>query len=333
MRTRKAAKAGCIAVIDGLGRNIRYLRVSVTDRCNLRCSYCMPREGVPNIPHGDILSFEEILRLCGIFAGLGVSRVKVTGGEPLVRRGVVDFVAALKRVHGIEQVTMTSNGTLLRQNAEKLRQAGLDGINISLDTPDAGKFSELAGFDKLSDTLMGIDAAAASKIPIKLNCVPLQSAGADEAVKIAGFAKDKVAAVRFIELMPIGCAQEMGALPLSEVRAALEDRFGGLKPCGEALGNGPAVYFSLPGFNGKIGFIGALEHMFCEDCNRVRLTSDGKLKLCLARGDGIDLRGLLRSGAADNDILEAVTAALRNKPESHDFLEKAADINMSALGG
>ncbi len=303
---------------DGLGREINYLRLSITDRCNLRCAYCMPPDGVPNTPHADILRYEELLRLAGIFAGLGVDRIRVTGGEPLVRKGAADFIADLRRVPGVSQVFMTTNGTLLTRYIGRLAFC-LDGINVSLDTLNPAECLALTGRDELGAALAGVDAAAACGVPVKINCVPLRGLSAEGIADIALLAMDKAAAVRFIELMPIGRAAERTGLSIPELRAALERRFGKLEPCGGTLGSGPARYYHLPGFRGKIGFIEAIGDRFCKACNRIRLTPDGRLRLCLAHDAGLDLRGLLRSGASDTQLRGAIASALASKPAGHAF--------------
>ena len=316
-------------MIDRYGRIIDYLRVSVTDRCNLRCVYCLPAEGVAWKPHADVLSFEEILRLCAVMAGMGLRKVKVTGGEPLVRKGLAGFIARLKAVPGIEQATLTTNGLLLEDFFD---EAGgscppMDGVNISLDTLDEERFCALtrsASFPAgkgLPAVLRALDRARSLGMPVKVNCVPLRGFNEADLAGIAALAKDVDRAVRFIELMPLGEAGSLEPIPGAEVAALLERRFGPLIPFGEALGNGPAAYFSLPGFAGKIGFINAMSEGFCERCNRLRLSSGGVLQPCLSSDGGMDLCSLLRSGASDGALREAVTELVALKPPSHNFSE------------
>jgi cyclic pyranopterin phosphate synthase len=320
-------------MIDRYGRIIDYLRVSVTDRCNLRCVYCMPAEGVPWRPHAEALSFEEILRICGVMAGMGLRKVKVTGGEPLARKGLAAFIARLGAIAGIEQVTMTTNGLLLEDffdEAERLCLpvgALVDGVNISLDTLDQGRFEALtrsasgsfAAGKGPSSVVRALDRARSQGIPVKINCVPLRGFNEADLAGIAALARDVNRAVRFIELMPLGAGGSLEFIPGAEVAALLERSFGALIPFGGALGNGPAAYFSLPGFAGKIGFINALSEGFCENCNRLRLSSAGVLKPCLSSDDGMDLRGLLRSGASDEALRDAVAELVALKPPSHNF--------------
>jgi cyclic pyranopterin phosphate synthase len=320
-------------MIDRYGRTIDYLRVSVTDRCNLRCVYCMPAEGVAWKSHADVLSFEEILRLCGVMAGMGLRKIKVTGGEPLERKGLAAFIAGLRAIPGIEQATMTTNGLLLENFFREARSLGfppgalVDGVNISLDTLDQERFCALtrsapgsfAAGEGLPAILRALDRAWALGIPVKVNCVPLRGFNEADLADIAALARHANRTVRFIELMPLGVAGSLEFIPGAEVAALLERTFGALIPFGGALGNGPAAYFSLPAFAGKIGFINAVSEGFCENCNRLRLSSGGLLQPCLSSDDGVDLRGLLSSGASDRTLREAVAEALALKPPSHNF--------------
>jgi cyclic pyranopterin phosphate synthase len=321
-------------MIDRYGRIIDYLRISITDRCNLRCIYCMPAEGVAWKPHEDMLSFEEILRLCGIMAGMGIRKVKVTGGEPLVRKGAANFIAKLKTIPGIEQVTLTTNGLLLEQffagAACGPMNALVDGVNISLDTLDPERFNtitrtipgteqELSRGPGLPAILRALDRTRDLGIPVKLNCVPLRGFNEGDLSGIAALARDVNRAVRFIELMPLGSAGSLEPIPGAELAALLERDYGKLVPYPGRLGNGPAEYFSLPGFAGKIGFINAVSQGFCEHCNRLRLSSGGVLTPCLSSDSGTDLRRLLRGGASDAGLRTAVTELVALKPPSHNF--------------
>jgi cyclic pyranopterin phosphate synthase len=342
---------------DSFNRIIDYLRISVTDRCNLRCVYCMPPNGVRPVPHSEILSFEEILRLAGIMAGLGIRKIKVTGGEPLTRRGTVDFIRRLKKTEGIEKVTITSNGVLLDACLEELVEAGIDGINISLDSLDRETFTRVTrggsgDFARLQNLLGRVknlsaresgrrvprkqgcppDGAAARRpVSIKINCVPLRGINEEGLVNLAAIAKDSNIAVRFIELMPLGCAAGLEFIPGREVAAILEKTFGELKPFFEKLGEGPAVYYSLEGFQGKIGFINPLSHNFCETCSRLRLGSTGILIPCLACEKGLDLRTRLRGGAGDEALAQAIAELVSLKPARHAFGAKE-DKNAAARG-
>ncbi|MDR1929057.1 MAG: GTP 3',8-cyclase MoaA [Treponema sp.] len=325
---------------DSRGRLIDYLRVSVTDRCNLRCAYCMSEEGIAWKPHGDMLSFEELLRCCRVTAALGIRKVKVTGGEPLVRRGTAGFIAALKAVPGIKQVTLTSNGILLGEELGRLAAAGLDGVNISLDTLDGETFRRLTRRDGLDKTLRAVEGAWAAGLKVKINCVPLRGINDHELAAIAALAKDRPLAVRFIELMPLGNAEGFRPVAGEEAAAALEGRYGKLTPFAGKPGNGPAVYYTLEGFAGIVGFINPLSRGFCETCNRMRLSSQGILKPCLAGEVCLDLRALLRSGADDGALRQAVLEAAARKPAGHHFSglcgkagERCRDQEMFRIGG
>lgn len=319
---------------DGFNREINYIRVSVTDRCNLRCGYCMPPDGVSHFEHSDILTLEEITRLCHIFARLGISRIKITGGEPLVRKGVVPWISQLKKIQGIEQVTMTSNGVALSENIQKLAEGGLDGLNISLDTLDNAQFLSITGTNLLDKVSEGIDKAAQAGLKLKINCVPMRGINEDQIINIARLAYDKADAVRFIEMMPIGLGQNYEGIPAAEIVKMLEAEFGLMKRSFEKMGNGPAQYMMISDFRGKIGFIHAVSQCFCEDCNRVRLTADGKLKLCLASDEGIDLREMLRRGDTDKVLEAEIFRIIKEKPVSHHFgTQKVIGRPMNAIGG
>jgi cyclic pyranopterin phosphate synthase len=336
--------------VDSFGRVLDYLRVSVTGRCNLRCVYCMPPEGAVWKPREAILRFEETLRLCRILAGLGIRKIKVTGGEPLTRRGVVPFIRSVKTIPGIEQVTLTTNGTLLDRYLEELAAIPLSGINVSLDSLDPETFRRItrcgvtgdsaAGAASPAGILKALERARSLGVPVKVNCVPLRNINDGELAGIAALAEKTVDAVRFIELMPLGCAGELEPVPGGEVRSLLERRFSSLRPVAERLGNGPAVYFAVPGFSGRIGFINPVSQGFCGTCNRLRLTPEGLLRPCLSGGAALDLRALLRSGASDSRIAGAVTLAAARKPACHSFSavyggrrESHKDTAMFRIGG
>jgi len=323
---------------DSFGRTIDYLRLSVTDRCNLRCVYCMPPQGVTWIPHTDILSFEELLRLVRVMADSGITKIKVTGGEVLTRRAVVDLIGRLKQTQGIQRVTMTSNGVLLAEHLDALVAAGLDALNISVDTLNAETFNIItrsAGFDQLMQV---IEKTGSLPFPVKINCVPIRGLNDSEIAAIAGLAKSNAAAVRFIELMPLGCAANFQMLPRKEIIAEIEKVYGSLTVSSGSLGNGPAVYYSLEGFTGKIGFISPLSHNFCGTCNRLRLSATGLLMPCLSGSAGLDLRALLRgSGNDDAALATAIRALVLQKPRCHTFADTAdtgqRDREMFRIGG
>ncbi len=324
-------------MLDSLGRNINYVRISITDRCNLRCLYCMPSEGVEWLEHSSILSFEEILRLARLLAGLGISRFKLTGGEPLVRKGATGLVRAIKQLPGVEEVTLTSNGQALGEHLAELADIGLDGLNISLDTLDPKLFEQISRRSGLEKTLSALRQAISMGFKVKVNCVPMRGVNEQDFVKLVELARHAAVSVRFIEMMPIGHGAEFSPLPSREIMQRIEAEIGPLTPFSGHLGNGPARYYNLEGFKGKVGFISAISHMFCSTCNRLRLTADGFFKPCLASDLAMDFKPLLRNGASDNEITEQLKRVVLSKPQSHLFL-KVDDLgrekrNMSAIGG
>ncbi len=323
-------------MFDSCGRSIHYLRLSVTDRCNLRCHYCMPDGVSEKQIHADILSYEEFLRLAALFARCGIDTVRVTGGEPLVRKGVDQLVAGLKATPGIRKVTMTTNGILLAQQLPALQKAGLDSVNISLDTLDPAVFRRITARDEFCHVMEGIRAALASGIPVKLNCVPQAGVNEGELEALAALAQDHPLQVRFIEMMPIGYGAVLPCISGPELRQRLARRWPELQPvAGTALGDGPAVYYTVPGWKGDVGFIAAVHGKFCASCNRVRLTSQGFLRPCLASEQGADLRALLRGGATDEQLLQAIRQAVFTKPREHHFGDSSmpATRGMYRIGG
>jgi len=308
---------------DKQNRNIDYLRISITDRCNLRCVYCMPAEGVEQVSHSDILTFEEILRVCKSAATLGIRKIKLTGGEPLVRKGVAGLVRNIKAIDGIEQVTLTTNGVLLGGMADELVSAGLDAVNISLDTLDPMQFEKMTRREGLEQVLTAIDRSLAVGMHVKINCVPIRELGEKQIVSMVSLAKDRPIDVRFIELMPIGLGSAFTGVSTEEIKRVLAQTYGTLIPYGGTCGNGPASYLSIAGFAGKIGFISAISDRFCANCNRIRLTATGFLKLCLHYDQGIDLRELLRGGVTDEELTRVMEQGINNKPLRHHFGETA----------
>lgn len=319
-------------MLDRAGRNIHYLRLSVTDRCNLRCRYCMP-EGVAKCGHDEVLRYEEFLRLAALFAACGVDSVRVTGGEPLVRKDVHQLVAGLKAIPGIRRVALTTNGTLLADQLPELLAAGLDSVNISLDALSPERFRTITGRDELDRVEAGIRAALASGLPVKLNCVPQAGVNEEELVPLAALAQDLPLQVRFIEMMPIGYGSALPGIPGPKVLDRLKEAWPELTPLpaeqSAALGDGPAVYYSAPGWQGSVGLIAAVHGKFCARCNRVRLTSRGFLRPCLASDAGIDLREPLRAGAPDEELLELIRTGIREKPREHHFEEDSGGCPVS----
>lgn len=322
---------------DNQERIIDYMRISVTDRCNLRCVYCMPEEGIACMSHNEILSFEEIYQVALAAKEIGVRKIKLTGGEPLVRANIVKLISMLKNEAYMEQVTITTNGILLKEMAKGLKKAGLTAANISLDTLDPETFSKITRRGNLSDVLDGMKACMEEGIPIKINCVPVREFNEDQIVEIAKLAKDDPIAVRFIEMMPIGYGKQYDPISNDEILALLESVYGKARRSQTVYGNGPAVYYEFEGFQKGIGFISAVSHEFCSSCNRVRLTSDGILKLCLHHKQGIDLREKLREGISQEELSKVLRDAIVKKPISHQFHKAQIDDeetrSMVQIGG
>ena len=324
---------------DNFGRNIDYIRISITDRCNLRCVYCMPEEGVESVAHNDILKFDEILRICRVLAKNGLKSVKITGGEPLVRRGAANLIKQIKDIDGIESVTITTNGVLLTEQYHNLVGAGADSITVSLDTLDREKYAQLTRRDELERVLKGIALAQKeNKVRLKINVVPVYGLDEKEIVSMVRFAKDTDTDVRFIEVMPIGSGTEFETVTEDDIKKVIEKHYGKLTLYSEKRGNGPSVHYSLEGFKGKIGFISAVSHKFCDKCNRVRLTADGHLKTCLQFEAGTDLKPCLREGGTDKDLEAELLKGIALKPKGHrfdekDYFENREIRNMSQIGG
>ena len=316
---------------DQYNRKIDYLRISLTDRCNLHCRYCQP-EVSEHVPHNEILRYEELLRICRAALQLGIRKFKITGGEPLLRKGCSDFIANLKQLEGVEQVTLTTNGTLLAQQLPELIKAGVDSINVSLDTLDAADYKELTG-GSLSSVLQALQELHVAGIPFKLNCVPLAENGLADIMQLLKLAHSYNAPLRFIELMPLDCNASLKGVSGSEIRSLLEQAGLQLQPDAQRYGNGPASYWRIGGYKMPVGFIEPLHNKFCAVCNRVRLTSVGMLKPCLYSDEGMNLKRLLRDGGSDADLVKAMQDIIYAKPAGHSFDVKAARFNMSQIGG
>ena len=332
---------------DAHQRAISYLRISVTDRCNLRCVYCMPPEGVPPCTHDEIMRYEEIETVVRAAAELKFHKVRLTGGEPLVRKGIVDLVRRLSAIPGIDDLSMTTNGILLRRYADDLARAGLKRVNVSLDTLRPERFRQITRRGELADTLAGIQAARRAGLkPVKINAVIIRGLNADEVVDLAYKTVSDGWHVRFIEWMPLngpamgGIEWAEGAVTTDEMRAQIEAVLGPLEPASVGAGGGPARYYRLaqaggPLAPGTIGFISALSAHFCGSCNRLRLTADGKLRPCLFSDHEIDIRTPLRAGAGVEEIKALLTAGIAAKPEGHQLGECVAvhKRTMSQIGG
>jgi len=324
--------------LDPFGRNVNYLRISVTDRCNLRCIYCMPLEGVPQMSHSELLSYEEIQTVVRAAAELGINRIRLTGGEPLVRAELPELVRMLSRIEGIEELSLTTNGVFLKKYALELKQAGLSRVNVSLDTLKADTFRYITRLGELQGVLEGIEAAKKAGFePVKTNTVVMRGINDDEILDFAKMTYEDGWHVRFIELMPFKGVVEF--VPSIELRQHIS-LLGKLEPCASITGNGPAMYYRLPGARGTIGFISPLtETSFCSRCNRMRLTSDGKLRPCLLREDEIDLKLPLRSdeiGAPMKELKRLILKAVASKPEHHHLNEgvtRLVNRKMSQIGG
>lgn len=323
-------------MIDACGRKIDYVRISITDRCNLRCVYCMPENGVQSMQHGDILTYEEIVRLVRLMTQLGIRHVRITGGEPMARRGCLDLVDRIHRIPGIETIAMTTNGLLLSGCVSWAREAGLDAINVSLDTLNPETYRKMARGGDVRRVLAVIDEALELGMRVKINAVPVRGLNDKDLCELAALAWDRDICVRFIELMPVGCGAELQPIPSDEVRRMMEEAFGPAQEDAGKHGFGPAKYIRPRGFTGSIGLISPMSHEFCGECNRVRLTADGYLKLCLNHTAGLDLRAMMRGGADDDALLEALSGAIARKPRRHGFEEDIGDREvrrMNEIGG
>ena len=323
-------------MIDLQGRSIEYVRVSITDKCNLRCLYCMPEEGVSCLRHEELLSFEEITRIVRLMTKLGVHIVRLTGGEPMARRGCLELLGMLHDIGGIDRIAMTTNGVLLKGRVAEAKAQGLTAVNISLDTLDPEQFRRITRRGEVGDVLETLHEAVDCGLQVKLNAVPVRGLNEDGLTAVAELARELPVDVRFIELMPVGCGADLQPVPTDELRQRFERAFGPLRPDDRRHGYGPAVYVKPDGFTGSIGFIGAVSHEFCEGCNRVRVTPEGILKLCLNHQAGPDLRQLLRGGASDEELLEAMRQAILRKPAHHGFSETIDDKEqrrMNQIGG
>jgi cyclic pyranopterin phosphate synthase len=328
--------------LDAYNRSISYLRISVTDRCNLRCIYCMPPEGVPWRSHAEILRYEEIETVVRAAARLGITKVRLTGGEPLVRPGIVDLVQLLAHVPRVDDLAMTTNGILLARYAAALAEAGLQRVNVSLDTLRPERFQRITRRGKLADVLEGIEAARRVGLePVKINTVVIRGMNDDEVVDLARKTMEAGWDIRFIEVMPVGNGALAGddwrerVVTGGEVRRKIEAALGELEPAKVSVGGGPARYYRLPGASGTLGFITPLSEHFCYACNRLRLTSDGQLRPCLLSDQEIDLRTPLRNGADVLEIRALLLQGIERKPMHHHLDECLTPEGrvMSEIGG
>ena len=333
---------------DSFHRPINYLRISVTDRCNLHCIYCLPATGITLLRHNEVLTYEELAAIARLAAELGISKLRLTGGEPLVRANLPQLVAMLAEIETIDDISLTTNGILLKSFAAELKQAGLRRVNVSLDSLKQDKFERITRYRKLDEVLQGIEAARACGLnPVKVNMVVMRGINDDEIVDFAKLTITEGWHVRFIEMMPFAADNPPDGhsisgkanyrarfMPIHEVKEHLSG-LGELEPSKPIIGNGPAKYFRFPQATGTIGFISPVSQHFCFNCNRLRLTAEGKLRLCLLSDEEIDLRQPLRQGAPPEKLKQVIMEAIRAKPMKHDLSQGSIPRKrrMSQVGG
>ncbi|MBQ9406094.1 MAG: GTP 3',8-cyclase MoaA [Desulfovibrio sp.] len=326
---------------DAAKRHINYVRISLTDRCNYRCVFCMPKDGIPFVPHADILRYDQLLRLAAIFATMGICHCKVTGGEPFCRKDAVEFIEALSSLPGVQDVTLTTNGSLVEPHLERLARCGVRSITFSLPSLRPQTYDRItrSGFTP-KDILRVMDKARSLGLMLKTNTVPLIGFNEADIIPLARYALERGHTARFIELMPVGSGKACSAVPQSTIHAMLEAAFGTLIPQTHKMGNGPAKVYGIVGYPGHVGFIAAMTDKFCATCNRVRLTSRGFFKTCLYHDSGVDMKKAMDAGADDAQLAELVRQAIRTKPRSHQFSFDAASgavkhsgATMNAIGG
>ncbi len=318
---------------DKYNRTVDYLRISVTDRCNLRCFYCMPRDGICKKTHSEILRYEEIVEIVRCGVKLGISKVRITGGEPLIRPGISELIRDIRKIEGIEDISITTNGILLADMVKELKAAGLDRVNISLDSLKPDRYSDITGGGNLDAVLKGISVCLQEGLrPVKINVVLIKGKNDDEVEDFVHLTRVLPVNVRFIELMPIGNASHWFDEHYISVDQ-IKDRLKGLEPVSTVKGNGPSENFSLPGAPGTVGFISALSHNFCSNCNRIRLTADGKIKPCLNSDMEVDLKPALREGR--DDVEKLLRRAVSLKPATHHMTDgKGGSLrDMYQIGG
>jgi len=323
-------------LVDGRGRRINYLRLAITDRCNLRCRYCRPEKGVPFIPHKEILRFEELERLVAIFCALGINKVRVTGGEPFSRRGCLQFMTRLRKIDGMQHLHITTNGVKTSRYLDELAAIDLDSINVSLDTLDQKRFWKITRRDYLEAVLQTVHGALARDIPLKINSVILDDTSNDEIIQLAGLARDFPITLRFIERMPFSGKVRSEKLVNGNLPQRLKRIFPDIEECITALPT-TARIFALPGYKGNLGIIQGYSRLFCKTCNKVRITPTGMLKTCLYDNGALDLKMLLRGGARDHDIRKAIIACVQNRfisgHEAEQFSSRTKEPSMAMIGG
>lgn len=325
-------------LVDRFNRRINYLRISITDRCNLRCMYCVPPFGERKLRHKDILRYEELLRIARIAIKLGITKIRLTGGEPLVRRGVQEFIPMLAGLEGLEDVSITTNGVFLKENLEMLKAAGIKRLNISIDSLDREKFKRITRFDYFNQVWEGIETARDMGFyPIKLNVVLMKGVNDNEVLDFGRLALEQPYHLRFIECMPVGLVENsLAFIPNAEIEKTLIDTFGPLIRISPGLHDGPATRFRFEKGKGEIGFISAISHSFCQECNRLRLTANGMLLPCLLSNIEVDIKDPLRRGCLDDRLIEVFKEAVSLKPECHPLgLEDNQKVHrkMCSVGG
>nr|WP_294572881.1 GTP 3',8-cyclase MoaA [uncultured Romboutsia sp.] len=322
-------------MIDKFGRKVDYLRISVTENCNLKCIYCID-DNILNTYKNDILSDDEIVKIATECASLGIKKIRITGGEPLVRKNIENLIYRLNNIKEIEEIYITTNGVLLNDKIEILKENGLTGVNISLDSLNKDRFKKLTKFDKLKEVLLSIDKALELGLKVKINTVIVDDINKDEIIDFVKLTKDKNIDIRFIELMPIGAAKKYKGISNEEILNIIKNNFKNIQVENKSKRSGPANYIRVDNYKGKIGFISPISNCFCEDCNRIRLTSTGFLKKCLHYNYGIDLKKHIRSNISNKDLKELIYLNIYDKPQNHLFMKDCDDKEnkyMNQIGG
>lgn len=339
---REAGGIEKLPIVDTFGRQVTYLRISVTDACNLRCVYCMPAGTVNWLPKHELLTYEEIVRVVRVAADHGVNKIRITGGEPLARAGLSELIRRICRIPGIRDLALSTNGTLLAQHALALKEAGLSRVNVSLDSLIPERYSAITGGGRLESLWEGIDAAIRAGLnPVKINVVVLKGVNEIEVVEMAALSLNRDLEIRFIEYMPLGdsdgCARvpsEFGHVPNSVTMERIETRLGRLVPVKkDSASDGPAQLWRVPGSEGRIGFISAMSRPFCGSCNRLRLTAQGEIRSCLLDGGHVSLKAVLRNEGTDHQVYTALQAAAMIRPHEHLAWTKINGGFMNRIGG
>lgn len=320
---------------DQFQREIDYIRISITDRCNLCCRYCRP-DHIDHLSHNDILTYEEILTLCRIFVKLGIHKFKITGGEPLVRKDCISFIRQLKKLPGVSSVTLTTNGIKLKDSIKELAESEIDGVNVSLDSLNSKTYKKITGTDVVEIVKDAIIAASEAGLSVKINTVLESETSMEDIWAFIDFVKNHRVPVRFIERMPMGFEYEdFSILDKEAILTKIIKKGIRIEKISDtsSIGNGPATYYKLDGYDGLIGFIEALHGKFCHMCNRIRLTSAGQLKPCLYYPETLNLRDMIRNKYDEDEMMQEIKKAIYEKPKSHDFEKEPSEVNMSSIGG